>query len=524
MNSTIGLGLEELGGCAAGPDRSDRLPLSLAVGLVGQAGSDGCSALFSQSSLSLKEALEEVVKAAGRQDERLCRVTAPLTAAGVLMMCLHRSLSEDDAFRRLASAPRGVMPSYPAKEPSEEAFYHARERLGAEPLRLLFEQTAQHVGWYPSFHGRVPHIIDGTYLSMPATEGNIKEFGLHKVPHGQTAYPSMKAVALVVAETHGVRNVALGHLYLGEIQAAKELVGCLGANDFLLLDRGLMSLEFAGDLCDTDVKFVGRVNGNWKPKVVKENGPGDWVVEIKVSRPVGPEKPVVMPQGVAASVPEGTTKGTKAGRKPKRVRRARTTTTYQLRLIEYTSPAGQRVRLLTNFDDVEEFPTQDIINVFPVRWEVEISFDELKTHLAATPKGTPPTILRSKTAEGARQEAYGLFAAYNLLRGTIAQAARLCRRRPTEISFTRTLRQIQLFLVVAPYIPPQHLDAVYLRLLRTIGASTLKRKRRPRRSPRVVKANRSSFPTKRAHHKTQRLHAPEIRQVDNRLYVCQDDA
>lgn len=504
--------------------------LDEAVSLVGRGGSEAASFLFERSGWNVRELLERAVEATGREDRRFCRCSAPLVAGGVLMMCLHRGLSEAEAFERTRDVPRGSLPTFPAKGLTEEAFYHARNRLGVEPMQYFFEETARLTTCRPTFHGRRLFAIDGSWLSMPATEENVARFGLHKVPNGQTAYPSLKAVALVSAETRNVRGLVLGSKYLGEVEAAKRLIRLLESDDIVLLDRGLMSLELAADMCDANLGFVGRINGNWKPKVVETLGPGDFLVELEISRP--PRQDQAASKTAAASLLFP--KKAKKARKPKRGKKTRREAkqraakvesekqVYTLRLIEYTSPVGKRVRLLSSLVDPGEFPTSEIVAVYPERWGIETSFDEVKTHMAAAPKGAPPTILRSKTPDGALQEAFALFAAYNLVREVIAKAARQYGRRPTDISFVKSLRHIELFLTVAPYVPERYLKALYRRLLQQIAGKPPRPKRPHRRTARVVKTGRRKWPTKRSDQKTERLQPPRLEAVANQLYVRQE--
>ncbi len=73
---------------------------------------------------------------------------------------------------------------------------------------------------------------------------------------------------------------------------------------------------------------------------------------------------------------------------------------------------------------------KDLIIHYHRRWEVEISFCEIKTHQCATLKGQMPTIFRSKTSELVEQELYAMLIAYNLLRDLIYQSANAYNKNP----------------------------------------------------------------------------------------------
>jgi len=58
-----------------------------------------------------------------------------------------------------------------------------------------------------------------------------------------------------------------------------------------------------------------------------------------------------------------------------------------------------------------------------LKWDIELSFDEIKTHQCATLRGQIPTVFRSKLAELVEQELYGMLIGYNLVRGLMCAAA-----------------------------------------------------------------------------------------------------
>src|SRR5260221_4193797 len=88
-----------------------------------------------------RDAVEEVIEAAGAREQRNRMLPAWLTVYFVLALALFMDMGAGRVMRRLAGtlawAARGVTVTVP----SEEALSNARDRLGAVPLRLLFEKT-----------------------------------------------------------------------------------------------------------------------------------------------------------------------------------------------------------------------------------------------------------------------------------------------------------------------------------------------------------------------------------------------
>lgn len=93
-----------------------------------------------------------------------------------------------------------------------------------------------------------------------------------------------------------------------------------------------------------------------------------------------------------------------------------------VRVIEYTLPnvpdSEPMYRLLTTLPDDQNAPAQALAVLYHERWEVEMVFDELKTHLAQRRR-----VFRSKTPELVRQEFYGWVMAHYAVRWLMYQVA-----------------------------------------------------------------------------------------------------
>ena len=76
------------------------------------------------------------------------------------------------------------------------------------------------------------------------------------------------------------------------------------------------------------------------------------------------------------------------------------------------------------------------------RWDIEIAYDEIKTHQCVTLRGQAPTTFRSKRPDLVQQEIYALAITYNLVRTLIRQAAAEHGQDPTTLSFLDALQHI----------------------------------------------------------------------------------
>jgi hypothetical protein len=105
------------------------------------------------------------------------------------------------------------------------------------------------------------------------------------------------------------------------------------------------------------------------------------------------------------------------------------------------------------------------------------------------------TTLRSKVPELVRQEVWGTFIAYNLLRDEIAQMADELQLPPQRLSF----QWLTLAITTALYQWPLQTPGTFpkrLALLHKQARAYLLPERRTRSYPRVVKLSRSKYPTK----------------------------
>src|SRR5258707_1129172 len=127
------------------------------------------------------------------------------------------------------------------------------------------------------------------------------------------------------------------------------------------------------------------------------------------------------------------------------------------------------------------------------RWELELAFDELKTHTCERVEA-----LRSKAPARVEQEVWGLLLAYNLVRLVMSRAAPRARVPPVCLSYRYALLAVRAFWHAAwdtsPGTLPRRLEA----LLDELALFVLP-ERRPRRYPRAVKIKMSHYPRNRPH-------------------------
>jgi hypothetical protein len=134
------------------------------------------------------------------------------------------------------------------------------------------------------------------------------------------------------------------------------------------------------------------------------------------------------------------------------------------------------------------------------RWDIEIAYNEIKTHQCVTLRGQTPTTFRSKRPDLVEQELYALLITYNAVRLLIRQAAEKHDKDPCSISFLDALQHIINAAPLMTADEPEQWPDRFSYLLTLIADCDLDRPRRHRINPRVVKVKMSKFKRKNKTH------------------------
>jgi IS4 transposase len=124
-----------------------------------------------------------------------------------------------------------------------------------------------------------------------------------------------------------------------------------------------------------------------------------------------------------------------------------------VRVIDYTIDDGREnptaYRLFTTLLDPDEVTATDLAAAYTQRWEIELTFDELKTHQRG-----PRTVLRSKSPDLVLQEIWGHLCCHYAIRSLMAEAATHSGLDPDRVSFVAALRITRQTLAHPGAFPP----------------------------------------------------------------------
>jgi hypothetical protein len=391
--------------------------------------------------------IDEVVAAAGATQRRVRLLPARAVVYFVLALCLFSGAD--------AAAPPGYrsvarwlttglrQPPNALKVPSSPALSRARQRLGAEPLRLLFDRlrgpraTPATPGAF-SF-GRRLVAWDSTGLDVPDTAANAAEFGRA----GGAGHPQLRLLTLLECGTHALLGAVFdGFDRASEHALARRMIDRLGPGMLLLADRNFPGHELWGRAAATGADLAWRIKRNnvfWPGRRLPDGSylsvMGTPAENLRYGWARRDGRPLPGP-------PAG----------------------HPVRIVEYDVRIDGRdgavrteaFRLVTTLLDHEQAPARQLAELYPQRWEIEVGYGELKTRLRG-----PEVVLRSRSPQLVRQEVFAFLVVYQALCSLRVGAAQAADTDPDRISFTVTLRLARDQVVSQAAITPAALhDAV----------------------------------------------------------------
>lgn len=447
------------------------------------------------SHLGFLEKAAAALDQSGKWEKRKRALGALVRVTLVVFLPLYRSLSIQNVLKKVLNLLREIEPKLSLVAVTPEAVCHGRKRLGVEPLALLFKSFAAEVRPAASFLGLRTWGYDGVRFTLPDTPANVEAFGRPKASRGKAAFPQMLAVALVSTQTREVRDVAFGRCTDSERELARQFVPHLGPDDLVMKDRGCSSVAQFAAFMNKGIHVLGRISKSWKPKKLRQLSDGSWLVQVEGDDDVAIKKAKEARQRrKKAGTVRRKGKGGRRKRSPNNTSRR---IVLQMRMIEYQVNGKKKCRLLTDLLDPDKYPALELAREYHRRWECELTYDELKTHLATVTHGTLHTVFRSKTADGVRQETYATFITYNILRRLMVEAGEAHRVSPLEISFVGTVQAIKDAAPRFEAASSRRREFLIRQLLEDIADCRNKRPRRPRWNPREVKIKMSNSPLKR---------------------------
>ena len=412
------------------------------------------------------EWIEAALKATGTATIRRRRLPAEQVIWLVLGMALFRKFSIVYVVSQLQIALPSVRGAVAASSIPD-----ARARLGYEPLEYLFSRTAEEWAHASAdrdrWRGLALYGVDGTTIRVPDSPENRSTFGNTKTGrgNGESGYPMVRMVALMALRSHLLADARFdGCAVASEIALAKSVWEHLPNQALAIIDRGFFSADIFSGITEAGRQrhWLTRVKKSTVWTEIEKCGPSDALVELNVSGEARRKNPNL----------------------PK---------TFRARAIAYQRPGFPPSTLLTSLLDAKRYPARELIALYHERWELELGYDEIKTHLLDREEA-----IRSKSPDGIRQEIWGILLTYNLVRLEMERVADAAKVSPLRISFINAMRSIQCAWIVASSLDAPGRTGERLKHLRDDLKQMILPARRPERQfPRAVKIKMSNYPRKR---------------------------
>lgn len=402
--------------------------------------------------------IDEALAATGTATIRKRRLPAEQVVWLVIGMCIFRDLSMKELVATLDLA----LPGNRGIRVAPSSIVQARDRLGAEPIRWLFERMAATWGHASArthaWRSLALYGVDGTTVRVPDSVENRAHFGGQDVRWGSTSgYPLARMVTLMALRSHLLAGASFGP-YDSEHTYANQLWSQIPDESLTILDRYFLSARILIGIArgGANRHWLTRATTRTKSTRLKKLGSGDELVRLEVSRAARAQDP---------SLP----------------------TTWDMRAITYRRRGFKPQTLLTSLVDPKRYPAAEIVALYHERWEIELGYNEVKRVMLRREEST-----RSKSPKGVAQELWGLGIAYNLVRFEAERAANEAGVAPTRISFVAALTFVETALRTWGTESAGRLPERLRKLREDVGHFILP-ERRQRSYPRAVKLKMSNY-------------------------------
>jgi hypothetical protein len=263
-----------------------------------------------------RDVVDEVLTETGRTERRSRSLPARAVVYYVLGLCLFFGESYEEVMRLLVEGLRFAGSWRKEwKIPTTGAISQARQRLGAEPLRILFERIAvpcAQQGTQGSWlRSRRLMAIDGFMLSVADTKDNDDAFGRLGGEMNPAPFPQARIVGLGECGTHAIVAARMGTARDDERGLAEELVSEFEPGMLIIADRGFYSYRLWELAVESGADLLWRMQDGPALPVVRPLPDGSYesfLIDPKIRARRNNQRyhgrPVDEPSGIAVRVVE----------------------------------------------------------------------------------------------------------------------------------------------------------------------------------------------------------------------------
>ena len=339
----------------------------------------------------------------------------------------------------------------------------ARQKLGSEPLKWLFQKTGSHWGQErysgDDWNGLQVLAVDGALFRTPDTPELRDHFGSgNTTSDRQTPYPVMRLVALMNARSHIMLDAQLSPYRKGEIPLAEDMVNKIPNHSVTLLDKGFWGADLLLNISKnhSDRHWLIPARKGLVYEEIERYNDHDKLLRMSVSPQARKRNP---------ELPEK----------------------WEVRAVTYEINGTQKT-VYTSLP-YAHYSTEKVATLYHERWEIELGFRDIKSSMHNN-----AMTLRSKKVDLIHQEVWGILLAYNIVRREASQAAVAYNKAPNDMSFKAAYQFISTQLIIMAGADSLSKTGMRLSEVRSgIASLCLYQKPRPSR-PRAVKMSKTRYP------------------------------
>jgi hypothetical protein len=304
---------------------------------------------------------------------------------------------------------------------STASYCTARKKLDEGMLSDILEHTSEQLEKLPEtglLNNRRVIVVDGTGVSMPDTVMNQKAWPQSSMLKAGCSFPVAHICACFSLQTGGLLSFGIGNKKSSELTMFREQWGIFNEDDIFLGDKGFCSYFDMAELkkCKVDsVLTLARRAPFTAGACQKKLGTNDLLISWE--RPKHTKK-LAYSREQWEELPE------KLFLRQIRVE------------IAYPGFRKQSFYIVTTLLDAVQYPAEEIAELYFKRWDVELSFRDLKTTMGMD-------VLRCQSPEMIRKEILMHFIAYNCIRRLMYEAAEEAHIDTRIVSFKGSLQALR---------------------------------------------------------------------------------
>jgi hypothetical protein len=435
--------------------------LSNYVELLSQRNNNGIGSLFED--MLPKSMIQQILTEEGISYRN--RLYTPIIT---LWAWLHQALDKDKSCKNAVSHVVSSLAAHIPPSTNTGAYCKARDRIKEILVLRLLHHTGKQLHQQNQilWHGRRVCVVDGSTVTAADTEENQAQYPQPRTQADGCGFPMINIVAAFCLFTGALLESTIASLCVHEINLFRSMYQYLGTGDIALGDQ--LYGTYA-DICLTKERMIDSVfRIHWRRKTDFRRGKiigcYDHIVQWS--------KPISCSQGLSPDLYR---------RLPDEV------TVREVRYkVEVKGFRPNEITLATTLLDSEEYPKEELAQLYEMRWDVEIDLRHLKTtmRMEHLPNRTPHMV---------RNELYMHLLAYNLVRTLMFQAGVTYQVTPVRLSFQATIQHLLNFSrELAHEGEPKTRQRIHRELLYSISKEQLPN-RQGRVEPRLKKRRPKSY-------------------------------